>query len=96
MALAKVGEGSLTLMPRTPRVGPHLEGTLSWADNCLPTTGPIAVGGVLDLGGNTQSTSGLISIQGGTVQNGTLVKSGTQDFDAQSGTVSATFRATSG
>ena len=36
-----------------------------------------------------RTTSGVISFQGGTVEDGTLVESGTSDFDGQAGTVSA-------
>ena len=46
-------------------------------------------GGTLDLGGQGQSTSGVVSFQGGIVQNGTLTEIGTAAFDAQSGAVSA-------
>ena len=57
--------------------------------NALPTAGNItALSGVLDLGGNGQTTSGVVSFQGATVQNGTLTSS-VADLNAQSGTISA-------
>jgi fibronectin-binding autotransporter adhesin len=57
--------------------------------NALPTAGNITAfaGGTLDLGGNAQTTSGTVSFQGGTVQNGTLTS--TAVFTATSGTVTA-------
>ena len=58
-------------------------GTLQPAvSNALPTNGGITTfaGGTLDLGGNAQTTSGTISFQGGTVQNGTLTST-TAAFD---------------
>jgi autotransporter-associated beta strand protein len=60
------------------------------ASNALPTSGSITAyaGGTLDLGGNGQTTSGTVSLQGGTVQNGTLT-SAAAAFDGQSGTVAA-------
>jgi autotransporter-associated beta strand protein len=56
--------------------------------NALPTGGNITVfsGGTFDLGGLSQSTSGVVSIQGGVIQNGSL-SSTTAAFDGQSGTV---------
>jgi autotransporter-associated beta strand protein len=42
----------------------------------------------LDLGGNTQSTSGVITFAGGAVENGTLI-SNVSAFAAQSGTINA-------
>ena len=58
--------------------------------NALPTNGNITAltGGTLDLGGNAQTTSGTISFQGGTVQNGTLASTAAA-FDGQSGSVAA-------
>lgn len=62
---------------------------LSGGDNRLPTTGDILItGGVLDLGANNQTTSGAVRFMGGTVQNGAIVKS-ENDYDGQSGTISA-------
>ncbi len=64
---------------------------LSAPNGSLPPTSSITItGGTLDLGTQTQSTSGAISFQGGVVQNGTLVESNTAiGFDAQSGNVTA-------
>ena len=55
------------------------------------------VGGTLDFGGNTQhiSATATVSLQGGTVQNGTISKSGTA-YDGQSGVVTATLAGTAG
>jgi autotransporter-associated beta strand protein len=62
---------------------------LSGGNDRLLSTGSITVaGGTLDLGGNTQSTSGLVTLQSGVVLNGTL-QSNTQTFAAQSGLVNA-------
>jgi fibronectin-binding autotransporter adhesin len=62
---------------------------LDGGDNRLPTTGDVRItGGVLDLGGNSQTTSGALSIQGGTVENGTIIKSGAA-YDARAGLVAA-------
>ncbi len=60
------------------------------AANALPAGGNITVflGGTFDLGGLSQSTSGVASFQGGTVQNGTLAGASAA-FDGQSGTVTA-------
>jgi autotransporter-associated beta strand protein len=66
-------------------------GTLQLAvSNALPTNGGITAqpGGVLELGGNGQTTSGTVSFQGGTVQNGTITSTAAA-FDAQGGIVSA-------
>ncbi len=60
---------------------------LSGGNNRLATTGAITIsGGVLDLDANSQTTTGTVRFQGGTVQNGTLITSA--DFDGQAGTVS--------
>ena len=57
--------------------------------NALPTSGNItALSGVMDLGGNSQTTAGTVSFQGATVQNGSLTST-VAAFDAQSGTISA-------
>ncbi len=61
---------------------------LSGAGTLGVTTGSTTVsGGTLDLGGTTQTQNGGVTLEGGTIQNGTLVSSGT--FDLQDGTVSA-------
>ena len=56
--------------------------------NRLPTDQAITLTGtgLLDVGGVTQSTSAAISFTGGSVTNGTLIKSGAA-YDAQSGSV---------
>jgi fibronectin-binding autotransporter adhesin len=62
---------------------------LSGGNDRLLNTGSITVaGGTLDLGGNTQNTSGLVTLQSGVVLNGTLLSSA-QTFAGQSGLVSA-------
>ena len=70
-------------------------------NNVLSTVGGITVGapsgsGTLDLGGQGQSTSGLVSFQGGVVQDGTLTETGAAAFDAQSGAISAVLAGTAG
>ncbi len=72
-------------------------GTLELAGiNRLPTTGAITItNGILDLLGNSQTTSGAVSIQGGEVDNGTIVKSGSP-YDGQGGIVSAVLDGTAG
>jgi autotransporter-associated beta strand protein len=52
-------------------------------------------GGVLDLGGNNQATSAPVSIQGGTVQNGTLIATGSP-FDVRAGVLKAVLAGTQG
>ena len=93
-SLTKTGSGTLTLSGQNEYTGGTTvdDGTLALAgdNNRLSTDAAITVtGGTLDLGRNTQTTSGIVSFQGGTVQNGTLVESGTHDYDGQAGTVSA-------
>ena len=58
--------------------------------NALPAGGNITVysGGTFDLGGVSQSTSGVVSIQGGTIQDGTLNVTGAA-LDGQSGDITA-------
>ncbi len=66
-------------------------GTLQLAvSNALPIPGSITalLGATLDLGGNGQTTSGTLSLQGGTVQNGTITSTAAA-FDGQSGTIAA-------
>ena len=60
--------------------------------NTLATTGDLTMStyaGILDLGGYTQEISGAVSFQGGTAQNGTILKSGA-DYDGQAGNIKAT------
>jgi autotransporter-associated beta strand protein len=62
---------------------------LSGGSNRLSVAGDItATDGVLDLGGSSQTSSGVITFDGGVVQNGTLFSSGS-DFVARSGLVTA-------
>jgi autotransporter-associated beta strand protein len=91
--LTKSGDGTVTLSAANTYSGATtvtaglLE--LSTADDRLPAASPLTVtGGTLDLGAKTQHTTAAVSFQGGTVQNGTLSKSGAA-FDAQGGTISA-------
>ena len=92
VALDKVGSQTLVLTgANTYSGGTTVDaGTLILdGNNRLSTDGAITIsGGILDLGGYSQSTSGAVSFEGGTVQNGTIVKSGA-DYDGQAGTVSA-------
>ena len=69
---------------------------ISGGSNRLSTSGNITVaGGVLDLGGNGQTTSGTVSFQGGTVQNGTLTNNSAA-YNGGSGTVSAVLAGSAG
>ena len=62
---------------------------MAGGNNQLSSNGPItAVGGVLDLGTFSQTTSAAVTFQGGTVQNGTINETGTA-YNGQSGTVAA-------
>lgn len=62
---------------------------LATGDDRLSTIGDItANAGFLDLAGWKQTTSGLITFAGGTVQNGTLIASG-RPFNGQRGIVTA-------
>ncbi len=93
IGLSKLGCNTLTLTASNTYTGGTIinDGTLklSGGDDRLSTTGAITLnGGVLDLENNTQHTSGIVNFQGGTVQNGTIFKTGA-DYDFQAGTVSA-------
>jgi len=99
-SLTKDGAGTLTLTNSNTFTGGTTlnAGTLqlSGGDNRLAATGAITItGGTLDLGGNTQNTSGAVAFQGGTVTNGTIYKTGAA-YNAQSGTVSAILTGTAG
>jgi fibronectin-binding autotransporter adhesin len=99
-ALVKNGPGTLSLSGVNEYSGGTtvLDGTLllaGGADRLLGTGDLRILGGVLDLGGNSQTTSGLIRLDGGTVQNGNLFATGLA-FDARSGSVSAVLGGTQG
>lgn len=95
VALTKSGAGNLTLAGTTSHTGgTHVNaGTLSLtagSTDQLSNTSPIVVtGGTLALGtGTNQSTSGNVTIAGGTISGGTLTKTG-GSIDARGGTISA-------
>ncbi len=92
-ALIKAGAGTLALSGASSYSGGTriTDGSLllAGANDRLPTSGSISItGGFFDLGGFSQTTSGTISIDGGVIQNGTLSASG-MDFQALSGTITA-------
>ncbi|MEI7775767.1 MAG: autotransporter-associated beta strand repeat-containing protein, partial [Verrucomicrobiota bacterium] len=99
-ALVQLGSGTLVLNAINSYTGGTTVSAgslmLVGGNNRLSTSGSIfAAGGVLDLGGYSQSTSGAISISGGIVQNGALTAS-SGPFELQSGTVSAVLAGTQG
>ncbi|RFC43194.1 MAG: Autotransporter-associated beta strand repeat-containing protein, partial [Verrucomicrobia bacterium] len=98
--LVKIGSGAVTLSASNTYSGGTtlLEGTLFLAggDDRLSSSGSITTsGGVLDLGGNMQTTLGTVTFAGGEIQNGTLVAIGSA-FVAQNGTVRAILGGTVG
>ncbi|MEI7773994.1 MAG: autotransporter-associated beta strand repeat-containing protein, partial [Verrucomicrobiota bacterium] len=98
--LVKSSSATLTLIAANSYTGGTIlnEGSLvlSGGSDRLSPSGAISLlGGVLDLGGNNQTTSGAITISGVQIQNGTLTNTGSA-FDAQSGTVSAILAGTQG
>ena len=98
--LVQFGSGTLVLnMVNTYTGGTTVAaGSLLFrgGSNRLATSGSITgAGGVLDLGGYSQTSSGVISLTGGTFQNGTLTATANA-FDMQSGSVSAVLSGTQG
>jgi len=98
--LTKEGDSTLTLGGSSGYVGGTTIAAgslvLSPGSGGLSTSGSItSTGGVFDLGGNRQTTLGAITFAGGTVQNGTLIASGTA-FIGQVGRVSAVLGGTQG
>ena len=93
VSLTKIGSCTFTLTGQNTYTGGTTisAGTLdlSGGNNRLATSGALTVasGGTLDLGGYSQTVTGVFSLQGGTVQNGTLYE--TPAFAPQSGTISA-------
>ena len=100
VSLTKIGTCTFTMTGQNTYTGGTTinAGTLdlSGGNNRLSTSGGITVaGGTLDLGGYSQTTSGVVSFQGGTVQDGTINKSGAA-YDARSGTISVTLAGNAG
>lgn len=100
-ALIKQGTGSLTInnSGNDYTGGTQLLGgtIVTGTNDALPTAGDVTIdnGATLDVGGNTQDISGALSLVNGTIQNGTINKSGA-DYDLQSGTVSAQLNGSAG
>ncbi len=91
--LVKNGAGTLKLTAANTFTGGMTvnAGTLalSGGNNRLSTSGAITVSnGKLDLGGNSQTTSGTVVFDNAVVTNGTITKS-VAAYDARSGTISA-------
>ena len=64
--------------------------------NALSPGTPISVsGGALDMGGLSQTTSSAVSLQSGTIQNGTMIATGA-GYNFQVGTVSANLAGSAG
>ncbi len=95
VGLNKTTTGSVVLGGSNAYTGKTTVGAgvlqLAAPNGYLPPVSAITItGGTLDLGTQSQSTSGVITFQGGIVQNGTLTESNTANaFAAQSGTVTA-------
>ncbi len=98
-SLTKVGAGTLTLDGTNLYTGGTIlqGGTLVLAggNDRLPTASLLTVGGnaTLDLGGNSQTSSGLITLGGGTLTNGSLT--GTGGIVIAGGTLAGTATLTS-
>jgi len=96
----KTGTGTLILSASNTYAGTTsvTGGTLLLAAvNSLSPGSPISVtgGSVLDLGGLSQTTSSTITLQSGTLQNGTLIANGGA-FNFQTGIVSANLAGSAG
>jgi autotransporter-associated beta strand protein len=97
--LTKTGAGTLTLSAANSYLGGTTVNAGTLQTSGAGTLGDIAGattinGGVLDLGGTTQTQNGGLTLTGGTLQNGTLSSSGI--FGLQSGSVSAALAGTGG
>lgn len=100
VTLTKSGGGALVLTAATAHTGGTFVNAgrlyLPGGANPLATNGTLELsGGVLDLGGGTQTNTGVLTVRGGAVTNGTLVRLGS-DVDAQSGIISAALGSDSG
>ena len=97
--LVKTGTGTLVLSTNNTYTGTTsvASGTLLLCTvNALSPATPISVtGGVLDMGGLSQTTSSAVSLQSGTIQNGTLTATGGA-FNLQAGVVSANLAGSAG
>ncbi len=97
--LVKIGSGTLVLGANNTYTGSTsiTNGTLLLAiANALSSGTPISVtGGVLNLGGLIQTTSSAVSLQSGTIQNGTIIATGPA-YTFQSGIVSANLAGSAG
>jgi autotransporter-associated beta strand protein len=100
VTLTKSGSGTMVLTSGQTHTGGTFvnAGTLqlpAMADP-LATNGDIVVnGGTLNLGGNTQNLSGELIMRGGTLTNGTIMKS-VSNYDVQGGTISAALKGSVG
>jgi len=101
VALIKTNAGTWLLSGTNTYTGGTIitEGTLLVGNDSAigASNGPLTVTdtGTLDLGSNSFDRSGLITFAGGSVTNGTLINTGT-NYNALSGTVSATLAGTEG
>jgi autotransporter-associated beta strand protein len=100
VALTKSGGGALVLTSAASHTGGTYVNAgrlvLPGGANPLVTDSLLEVsGGVLDLGGGTQTNTGVLTVRGGAVTNGTLVRLGS-DVDAQAGILSASLGGDSG